>query len=99
MEIEYIEETAKFVGDLTLSDRSIIDRVIEYVEKNGLGVGPKYIKKILNVGIWELRAGKVRLFLYKKDSFLICVHAIYKKSQKIKKEDIRLAERRSRLFI
>jgi phage-related protein len=98
MQVKYLEEPAEFVNKLQVSDRSRVDRITEFFCRYGFAIGPKYVKKISTKGIWELRAGKIRLLLCVAGETVICVHAIYKKTQKLRKGDIRLAETRSRLL-
>ncbi len=95
MKVDFVEETGKFVKSLELSDKARVYRVRDVFQEIGFSVGPKYVKKVSNKGIWELRAGKVRLFLFIKGGYAVCVHAIYKKTQKLPTRDIKLAEKRS----
>lgn len=99
MKIDFLKETESFIQNLELSDETRVYRVRSLVQELGFSAGIKYIKKISKKDIWELRAGKVRLFLYIKNDYAVCVHAIYKKSQKLKNKDIVLAEKRSRYLI
>jgi len=96
MKVDFIEETEDFVNKLNLSDRTRVYRIRDIFQEVGFSVGPKYIKKISGKGIWELRAGRIRLFVFIKGEYGICVHAIYKKTQKLLSQDIKLAEKRSK---
>jgi phage-related protein len=96
MEVYYLSEVSKTVDNLNKKDRARVDRTREFFESYGFKIGPRYIKKITSSGIWELRAGKVRLFFYINGNKAVGVHLIYKKTNKLPKNDIRLAERRSR---
>ena|SRR3990167_5728834 len=97
MKIIYLEEVFNFLDATDKTDRSHINKIKELFEDYGFQIGPKYIKKI-RMNIWELRAGKVRLFLCFRGNLAYAVHAIYKKSQKIPKSDIKLAIKRSQLI-
>jgi phage-related protein len=96
MEIQYFEEVEEYLSKLSDNDRGRVVHTARFFETRGFSIGSKYIKKISKFDIWELRAGRVRLFLYIKGSKSVCVHAVYKKSQKLKLSDIRLAEKRSK---
>ena len=96
MKVLYFKGVEEFISSLNDDDRGRIVRTAKFFEESAFSIGPKYIKKISKIGIWELRSGKVRLFLYIKGKDAICVHAIYKKSQKLKSNDIKLAEKRSK---
>ncbi len=96
MIVDFIEETQDFVNRVSLSDRTRVYRVRDVFQEIGFSIGPKYVKKISGKGIWELRAGRIRLFIFIKGEYGICVHSIYKKSQKLPIQDIRLAEKRSK---
>ncbi len=94
IKVLYLREVADFVENLDYGDHVRLNRTRQLFEERGFFVGQKYIKKITKSGIWELRAGSIRLFLYIKGEHAIGVHIIHKKSQKLPLKDIRLAERR-----
>jgi len=94
MKVYYIEEVIEFLDKANEPDKARVDRTREYFEVYGFGIGPKYIKKI-KANLWELRAGKIRLFLFITGEKAVGVHAIYKKTQKLPTKDIKLAEKRS----
>ena len=93
MIIVYTQETEHFARNLTPQDRARLYRVKEYFERNGFSIGSKYIKKVTD-DLWELRAGRIRLLLFIKKDMFICVYAFYKKTQKLPKQYIKLAEKR-----
>lgn len=95
MKIIFSREVKIFIESLSFQDKSRIDRIRGLFETYGFTIGPKYIKKITGP-IWELRAGKIRLFLCIKNNYIYGVHIIYKKSQKLPIDDIRLAIKRSK---
>lgn len=94
MKVFYSGEVVKFVETLNKQDNAKLTRTRKFFEEYGFEIGQKYIKKITKSGVWELRAGKVRLFLCIVNNKAFGFHAIYKRSQKLPKRDIRLAERR-----
>ena len=96
MKVDFIEETEDFVNNLNFSDKTRVYRVRDVFQEIGFSIGPKYVKKISGKGIWELRAGRIRLFLYIRGEQAICIYSIYKKSQKLHNRDIKLAEKRSK---
>lgn len=93
MKVYYSRDVVKFLKKASAKDRARVSRTREFFEKRGYFIGPKYIKKISG-NMWELRAGNVRLFLCARGDKVYGVHAIFKKSQKLKSHDIQLAERR-----
>lgn len=96
MKVFYLPEVSELLEKLNIADKSRLDRTREFFEKYGFSVGPKYVKKITKDGLWELRAGRIRLFLCVRGDSAIGVNLIYKKSQKLSLRDLRLAERRCR---
>lgn len=95
MKVIYFKEVFDFLDSINERDRSRAEKIKELFENYGFQIGPKYIKKI-RMNIWELRAGKIRLFLCMVGGLAYAVHAIYKKTQKIPKSDIKLAIKRSK---
>lgn len=93
MKVFYLTEVAKFIEKLDLQEHTRVSRIRHLFERYGFIIGQKYIKKITK-DLWELRAGKIRLFLYIKGHEAYGVHIIYKKTQKLPSRDIKLAEKR-----
>lgn len=96
MKIYYLLEVRNYINALSIQDKTRLRRIRNLFETYGLQIGSKYIKKITGT-IWELRAGKIRLFLCLREDYAYGVHVIYKKSQKLPLDDIRLAVKRSKL--
>ena len=94
MKVIYSGEVEHFIRKINSDDSGRLARTKEFFELYGFQVGPKYVKKISN-NLWELRTGKIRLFLCIKGNIAFGVHILYKKSQKLPKKDIRLAIKRS----
>ncbi len=97
MKVVYLEEVGGFIEKLNNNDSGRLTRTKEFFEIYGFQIGPKYIKKIKQ-NLWELRTGRIRLFLYIKGSMAFGVHILYKKSQKLSKKDIKLAVKRSEII-
>ncbi len=93
MKVYYLPEVVQFLERASEKDRARVTRVREYFQNYGFIIGPKYIKKIKS-DLWELRAGKVRIFICFKQGKAIGVHAIYKKSQKLPLKDLSLVIKR-----
>lgn len=83
----------QFIDKLDRSDRARVDRLYDLFEIYGTYLPSKYLKKVAK-SIWELRPGKIRLFLTMKDNEALVVHGIYKKTQKTPKRDLELAVKR-----
>lgn len=93
MKVFYLTEIVDFIEELTLQDHARVSRTRYLFEQYGFSIGQKYVKKITR-DLWELRAGRIRLFLYIRGDQAFGVHIIYKKSQRLPKKDIDLAEKR-----
>ena len=96
MKVLFFPKVVENIKKLGEADQARLNRTRDFFERYGTGIGPKYIKKISALGIWELRAGKIRLFLCIRGDKAIGVHLIYKKSNKLLLKDIKLVERRSK---
>mgnify|MGYP001570674075 CR=1 FL=1 len=96
MEVFYSREVQVFIESLDIYAQARLDRVRKLFEEYGFQIGSKYIKKITKSGVWELRAGNVRLFLCFRGSRAYGIHIILKKSQKLSKQDIDIAEKRNK---
>lgn len=94
MKVFYSTDVVKFIEGLSTQENARLTRIRKFFEEYGFQIGQKYIKKISRAGIWELRAGDVRLFLYVRGNLAFGVHIIRKKSQKLLKKDIEIAEKR-----
>lgn len=95
MKVYYFTEVIKFLEKAHEFEKARVTRIREFFEKYGFSIGPKYVKKIKK-NFWELRAGKIRIFMFIVGEKAIGVHAVYKKSQKLQLKDIKLAEKRSK---
>jgi phage-related protein len=92
-QIETYREVKKFIDKLNDTRRARVDRFYSLFEEYGIQLPKRYFKKVAP-RVWELRPGDIRLFLTLKKNRAFVVHAIYKKSQKIPKKDLKLAVRR-----
>ncbi|MBI2326714.1 type II toxin-antitoxin system RelE/ParE family toxin [Candidatus Curtissbacteria bacterium] len=90
----YLSEVAKYIENLNPEDHARLTRTRQLFEERGFIVGQKYVKKIARGSLWELRAGKIRLFLCIRGNTAVGVHILQKKSQKLPLKDVKLAERR-----
>ena len=94
IEVFYTIEVIKFINKLSSQDSARLDRTRKFFEEYGFQIGSKYIKKITQTGIWELRAGNIRLFLCIRGNKAFGIHIIFKKTQKLNRKDIEIAEKR-----
>ena len=67
-------------------------------EEYGFGLDQRYLKKI-KASVWELRPGRVRLFIYKGTGKLVVVHAVHKKTQKIPKKELKTIDSRIKQYL
>ncbi len=84
----------KFLNKLNQKDAAKALQYIELFEEYGFSLDERYLKKV-NGPIWELRPTQIRLYIYIKAKEQIIIHAIIKKSQKIRQEDLKLILQRS----
>lgn len=94
LKVLYSPDVTKYIENLNPKDHARLSRTRQLFEERGFIVGKKYIKKITKGNLWELRAGKIRLFLCIRGNTAVGIHIIQKKSQKLPLKDIKLAERR-----
>ena len=94
MKVHYLSEVVDFIERLPFADHTRVQRIRKLFEDYGFQIGQKYIKKITGSNLWELRAGRIRLFLCIKGEEAFGIHIIKKKTQKLARHDIRLAEKR-----
>lgn len=87
-----------FIKILSKNDRSRVDRYYYLFEEYGMFLPSKYLKKISH-GLWELRPGRIRLFLTIVGNKGTIVHGIYKKTNKTPKRDIELSIKRIKQII
>ena len=83
----------KFLDKLSKKDKAKCFEYIELFEKYGFMMGPKCLKKVRGP-VWELRPGKVRLFLFVKGESQVIIHSVIKSSQQIKINDWHIIETR-----
>jgi len=88
----------KFLDSISLKDSSKALEYIELFEKYGFSLGQSYLKKV-EVSVWELRPGKIRLFIFVKSVEQVIVHAGFKKSQKIRREDLQVIRQRIKEYL
>ena len=98
MNLVYDPRVVKFLDKLGNRDKSKIREYILLFEEHGFRLDTRYLKKIIK-DVWEVRPGRVRLFLYVRNDRIIVVHANYKKSQKIVLKDLKLIEDRVKQYI
>ena len=93
MKVEIDKRVVGFLKKLKEKDSVKAFSYIELFETYGFSLGSRYLKKV-GGPIWELRPGKIRLYLFIKAKNQIVVYAIIKKSQKIKAKDLKIIEAR-----
>lgn len=93
MKLEIDIRVLDFLKEIPHKDSSKALRYIELFEKYQFTLDTRYLKKVSGP-VWELRPGRVRLYLLVKSPRQIIIYAIIKKSQKIKKEDLKTIQSR-----
>jgi len=94
----------EFLDSLGAKQAQKVTWVLKLIEE--LDVVPKqYFKKLSGTdGIWEVRviqSGEIFRLLgfFEGSNFIVLVHAFKKRSQKVKRSDINLAERRKKDYL
>jgi mRNA-degrading endonuclease RelE of RelBE toxin-antitoxin system len=87
----------KFIEKLSGKDLGKALEYIDLFEEFGFNLEQRYLKKVLGP-VWELRPGRVRLFVYVKSRIPVVVHATFKKSRRITNRDIKTIESRIKQY-
>lgn len=95
MKVVVDERVKKFLDRLDESSSSKAFGYLKIFENYGFNLSEKYLKKA-GQNIWELRPGRLRLFLYIKADKAVVVHIIVKKTQKIPKKEFEVIKQRIR---
>lgn len=82
MKVIVDERVKKFLEKLDKQSHSKAYGYIRLFEKYAYDLPTNYLKKVKQ-DIWELRPGRIRLFLYIKSGIAITIYALIKKTQKI----------------
>lgn len=93
MKVEIDIRVVKFLKLINKKDSAKAFSYIELFETYGFSLDTRYLKKV-GGPVWELRPGRIRLYIFVKSIKQIIIYAIIKKSQKIKKEDLKNIEKR-----
>ncbi|KKT30311.1 MAG: Toxin-antitoxin system, toxin component, RelE family [Candidatus Collierbacteria bacterium GW2011_GWC2_44_18] len=93
MKLEIDIRVLEFLKEIPQKDSSKAFRYIELFEKYQFSLDNRYLKKVSGP-VWELRPGRVRLYLLVKSPRQIIIYAIIKKSQKIAKSDLKTIQSR-----
>ncbi len=88
MKLEIDVRVSEFLKQIPPTESLKAFRYIELFEKYQFKLDTRYLKKVSGT-VWELRPGRVRLYLLVKSPRQIIIYAIIKKSQKIKKQDLK----------
>lgn len=95
MKVVVDERVKKFLEKLDKQNYSRAFGFLRIFEQQAFNLPENYLKKI-GQNIWELRPGRMRIFLFIKAEWAVAVHAIFKKSQKILKKDFETINQRIR---
>lgn len=98
MRVIFDPKANKEVEKLYDSSRSRVQKCIDLFEKFGFGLDKKYLKKI-SKNIWELRSGKIRVFITRVRNRIVIIHVMQKKSQRITKKTFTLLNSRQQEFL
>lgn len=98
MKVEIDLRVVEFLKEINVKDSAKAFSYIELFEAYGFTLDTRYLKKV-NGPVWELRPGKIRLYLFIKTNKQVIIYAIVKKSQKIKKEDLKIIEKRMKEYL
>lgn len=93
MKLEIDKRVLKFLKQIPIKDSVKALSYIELFEKYQFNLDTRYLKKVSGP-VWELRPGRIRLYLLVKSPRQIIIYAIIKKSQKITKADLKTIQSR-----
>jgi len=97
--IVIIKPAAEFLEDCSLKERTRIKEVFNLFEEFGLSLSEPYLKRVAGTKeLWELRLRNIRLLFFVKGDQAIIVHAFVKKTRRIPRKDLELAEKRRKLM-
>ncbi len=91
----------EFINGLPARERARVRNVLRLLREFGVLLRLPHARPVSGYsGLWELRAGAIRLFYfaYMGRRFII-LHAFHKKTQKAPKQEIATAERRRAEFL
>lgn len=83
----------KWLNKLPAQDLAQIKKYHQLFTNYGFNLGQPYLKKI-SFNLWELRPGSIRLFIIKVKLNCVVIHAMYKKSQRMTKETLKILKSR-----
>lgn len=102
----YTDERGKspvieFINGLPAQERARVRNVLRLLQEFGVLLRLPHARPVSGRGgLWELRAGTIRLFYFAHtERRFIILHAFYKKSPKTPKREIATAERRRAEFL
>ena len=98
MKVIIDHRVVKFLEKINPKDSTKAFEYIELFERFGFELDSRYLKKVKGP-VWELRPGKVRLFLFVKSEEQVVIHAVLKKSRKIRREDLSVIEQRIKEYL
>jgi phage-related protein len=98
MIIRFDPRAKKVLGEFGEKEKSKVYEYISLFNEYGFNLGSKYLKKITGP-VWELRPGRIRLFIIRVTGQSVVIHVMYKKSQKITEETLRILEKRVKEYI
>jgi len=89
----------EFIDGLSDKDQAKIAWGIGLLEQYGVFLKRPYLAHLYDK-LWELRAGRYRIFLscFSRKRILL-LHVILKKTQKVPKKDLKLVEQRLKQFM
>lgn len=98
MKLEIDKRVLKFLKQIPNKDSVKALSYIELFEKYQFNLDSRYLKKVSGP-VWELRPGRIRLYLLIKSPKQVVIYAIIKKSQKITKADLKTIQSRLSEYI
>lgn len=97
--IVIIKPVSELLEACSLKERTRIKEVFNLFEEFGLSLSRPYLKRVTGTKeLWELRIKDIRLLFFVKGNRAIIVHAFVKKTRRISRQDLKLAEKRKKLM-
>ena len=98
MIIRFDTRAKKVLNEFDEKKKSKAYEYLALFDEYGFSLDSRYLKKVTKQ-VWELRPGRIRLFVIRVHEQGIVIHVMYKKSQKITKETLRMLEKRVKEYI
>lgn len=97
--IAIVKPVERFLDSCSLKDQTGIKKVFNLFEEFGLSLAGPYLKRVVGTKeLWEFRIKNIRLLFFVRDNQAVVLHGFVKKSWRIPKQELKVAEKRRQLI-